>query len=102
MALAVAVPLLTLAWSNESAARRNEHKQRILATQKADEALELQRVAVEHATIAARERAGALASKTKADSERDRAEKALEFLVAAFRKPDPGDRRPIAQGRRPA
>jgi tetratricopeptide (TPR) repeat protein len=89
MALAVAVPLLTLAWSNESAARRNEQKQRILATQKADEALELQRVAVEHATIAARERAGALASTTKADSERDRAEKALAFLVAAFRKPDP-------------
>ena len=85
----LAVPVLSLAWGNESAARRNEQRLWILAIQKADEAQELQMVAVRSSEIARREQAAALASETKANEEKDRAEKALEFLVAAFRKPDP-------------
>ena len=52
VALCVAVPLLSLAWRNELTARRAEHRQRILAIAKADEAL---------------------ASKKKANDERGRA-----------------------------
>ncbi len=89
VALGLAVPVLSLAWGNESAARRNERKLRILATQKAEEAQELQNAAVGNAEIARRERSAARASETKANEEKNRAEKALEFLVAAFRKPDP-------------
>ncbi len=89
VALAVAVPSLTLAWCNESIARRNERHQRNVAMQKADEAIELQKLAISQAEIAGSERSSALESKAKADEERDRAERALGFLVAAFRKPDP-------------
>ncbi len=89
LALVLAVPVLSLAWGNESAARRNEHKLRILAIQKAEEAQELQSVAVRNSEIARTERAAAVASERKANEEKDRAQKALEFLVAAFRKPDP-------------
>ena len=83
------MPVLSLAWGNESAARRNEHKLRILAIQKAEEAQELQIVAVRNSEIARTERAAAVGSERKANEEKDRAQKALEFLVAAFRKPDP-------------
>jgi eukaryotic-like serine/threonine-protein kinase len=89
LALGMAVPLLSLAWGNESAARRNEQNLRILATQKAEEANELQRVAVQQSEIARRERASALLSETRANEEKTRAEKALEFLVSVYRKPDP-------------
>ena len=89
VALAMAVPLLTLAWSNESIARRNEQRQRNAAMQKAGEAIELQKLATQQAEIAGSERSIALESKAKALLERDRAQKALGFLVAAFRKPDP-------------
>ena len=89
LALGLAVPLLSLAWGNESAARRNEQKLRILAMEKAREAKELQKLADGSLATAHRERAAAIESETKANDEKDRAEKALEFLVAAFRKPDP-------------
>jgi tetratricopeptide (TPR) repeat protein/tRNA A-37 threonylcarbamoyl transferase component Bud32 len=89
LALGLAVPVLSMAWGNESVARRNEQRLRILATQKAEEALELQKVADRSSDIARRERAAAVLSETKANEEKDRAQKALEFLVAAFRKPDP-------------
>ena len=46
LALAMAVPLLTLAWRDEAAARRNEQQQRILAFQKAAEADEQRQDAV--------------------------------------------------------
>ena len=68
VALAFAVPLLSLAWRNERAARRDESQQRILALSKASEAQ---------------------ANAIKATEEKDRAEKALRFLVQTFRKPDP-------------
>jgi serine/threonine protein kinase len=68
LALSMAVPLLSLAWRNELAARRDERRQRILAFSKAKEAQ---------------------INENKANEERDRAEKALRFLVDAFRKPDP-------------
>jgi tetratricopeptide (TPR) repeat protein len=68
MALVLAVPLLSLAWRNESAARRDERLQRVLALAKASEAR---------------------ANEDKANEERDRAEKALRFLVDTFRRPDP-------------
>ena len=68
VALGLAVPLLSLAWRNELAARRDEQRQRILALSKASEAQ---------------------ANENKANDEKDRAEKALRFLVDAFRKPDP-------------
>ena len=67
-ALTVAVPLLSLAWRNELAARRAEQRQRILAISKAQEAN---------------------ASKKKANEEQAGAEHALRFLVDAFRRPDP-------------
>ena len=89
IALGLAVPVLSLAWGNESAARRNEQQLRILAMQKAEEAQELQKVADRSLESARREQAAALASETQAKKEQDRAGKALEFLVAAFRKPDP-------------
>jgi eukaryotic-like serine/threonine-protein kinase len=89
LALGLAVPVLSLAWGNESAARRNEQRLRMLAMQKAEEAQELQKLADRSSETARREQAAALASETKANEEKDRATKALEFLVAAFRKPDP-------------
>ena len=89
LALGMAVPLLSLAWSNESAARRDEQNLRILAMQKATEAQQLQAVAVQQSEIARRERASAKVSEKKANEEKDRAERAFKFLVAAFRKPDP-------------
>ncbi len=60
-ALALAVPILSMAWRNQAEARRDESRQRVVALQKATEAFE----------------------------QRMRAEKALRFLVDAFRKPDP-------------
>jgi serine/threonine protein kinase/tetratricopeptide (TPR) repeat protein len=60
-ALALAVPVLSMAWRNQAEARRDESRQRVVALQKAAEANE----------------------------QRMRAEKALKFLVDAFRKPDP-------------
>jgi eukaryotic-like serine/threonine-protein kinase len=89
LALGMAVPVLSLAWGNESAARRNEQNLRILAMQKAEDAKELQQVAVRHSEIARRERAGALASEKRANEEKARAARALQFLVSAYRKPDP-------------
>ena len=68
LALSLAVPLLSLAWRNELAARRDEQRQRILALSKADEAQ---------------------TNENKAKEEKDRAEKALHFLVDIFRRPDP-------------
>jgi serine/threonine protein kinase len=68
MALGVAVPLLSLAWRNELAARREEERQRIVALSKARDA----RI-----------------NENKAHEEKDRAETALRFLVDTFRKPDP-------------
>ena len=61
LALGLAVPVLSIAWHNEAESRQAESRQRILASHKAEEAQE----------------------------ERTRAEKALKFLVEAFRKPDP-------------
>jgi eukaryotic-like serine/threonine-protein kinase len=61
MALGLAVPVLSIAWRNETEARRAESRQRALAIQKAEEARE----------------------------QRDQAERTLKFLVDAFRKPDP-------------
>ena len=71
VALGVAVPLLSVAWGNESGARRNERSLRMLAMEKAEEAQELQQVAMRHSEIARRERASALASEAKANEERD-------------------------------
>jgi eukaryotic-like serine/threonine-protein kinase len=68
LALTLAVPVLTLAWRNEFAARRDEKHQRIVALSKASEAK---------------------ANENKANEEKDRAEKALRFLVDTFRRPDP-------------
>ena len=67
-ALALAVPLLSLAWRNERAARRDERQQRLLGVSKASEAE---------------------ANAINATEEKDLAEHALRFLVQAFRKPDP-------------
>jgi serine/threonine protein kinase len=75
LALCFVVPILSLAWRNESLARRNEREQRLLALQRAKEAYEQRVLAQSHASLAIEERV--------------RAEKALKFLVAAFRKPDP-------------
>jgi eukaryotic-like serine/threonine-protein kinase len=68
MALVLAVPLLSLAWRNELAARQDERFQRILALARANEAQ---------------------ANEAKAKEEKDRAQKALQFLVDTFRRPDP-------------
>ena len=68
VALGLAVPVLSLAWRNELAARRDEQRQRIVALSKANEAE---------------------ANENKANEEKDRAEKALRFLVDTFRSPDP-------------
>jgi serine/threonine protein kinase len=68
VALTLAVPLLSLAWRNELTARRDEHRQRIVAFSKASEAR---------------------ANELEANEERDRAEKVLRFLVDTFRRPDP-------------
>ncbi len=89
LALGLAVPLLSLAWGNESAARSNERQLRILAMEKAAEALDQRKEAISSLEAASRERARALESEAKANEEKDRAEKALALLVAAFRRPDP-------------
>jgi len=89
LALAMAVPLLSLAWGNEAAARRNERQQRILAFQKAAEAQEQRQEAVRNLEATSRERSRAQANETKANDEKERAEKALDFLVKTFRRPDP-------------
>ena len=68
IALAVAVPLLSLAWRNESAARQDERWHRLLASSSARDARGNER---------------------KANLERDRARKALQFLVTTLRRPDP-------------
>ena len=73
------MPVLSLAWGNESAARRNEHKLRILAIQKAEEAQELQIVAVRNSEIARTERAAAVGSERKANEEKDRARRPSSF-----------------------
>ena len=75
LALGLAVPLLSYAWRNESRARREESAQRAHA--------------VDSLKTAQEQRARALASERQAAEERDRAEKALAFLVQAFRLPDP-------------
>ena len=75
LALGLVVPLLSLAWRNESLARWNEREQRLVALQRAKDAQE--------------QRASAQAHEAVAIEERVRAESALKFLVAAFRKPDP-------------
>ncbi len=68
LALVLAVPLLSLAWRNESAARQDERFQRFLALARANEAQ---------------------ANEGLARDEKDRAQKALQFLVDTFRRPDP-------------
>jgi tetratricopeptide (TPR) repeat protein len=60
-ALALAVPILSMAWRNEAEARGEESRQRVIALQQAAEANE----------------------------QRLRAEQSLRFLVDAFRRPDP-------------
>ncbi len=77
LALGLAVPLLSLAWRNELAARRDEQRQRIVALSKASEAE---------------------ANENNANEEKDRAEKALRFLVDAFRQPRSVDGWSHAQG----
>ena len=89
-ALCMAVPLLSLAWRNESAARKDERQQRILALQKAAEAFD-QRALKPSSTwrLPKTNVPQARAQEAKANVERERAEKALTFLVETFRKPDP-------------
>jgi tetratricopeptide (TPR) repeat protein/tRNA A-37 threonylcarbamoyl transferase component Bud32 len=89
VALGMAVPLLSYAWRNEAAARQKEQRQRILAGQMAKQAEEQRALAVKNLEAADRQRSIAVASEKRAAEERDRAEKALRFLVEAFRKPDP-------------
>jgi tetratricopeptide (TPR) repeat protein/tRNA A-37 threonylcarbamoyl transferase component Bud32 len=89
VALGVAVPLLSLAWGNESAARANERRLRLLAIQKAAEAEDQRGKAISNLEAVSRERAKALDSEAKANEEKDRAERALAMLVTAFRRPDP-------------
>ena len=75
LALGLAVPLLSLAWGNESAARWNERQLRILAMQKAAEAQD-QRQGSRFQPRSGQPRAApALESETKANEEKDRAEK---------------------------
>jgi serine/threonine protein kinase len=94
LALSLAVPLLSMAWRNAALAHRKEEHQRFVALQKAAEA-ELERGrAVQSLKEANQERAAALAHEAIAHKQKDRAEKALAFLVEAFRKPDP-----LADGR---
>ena len=90
LALGLAVPLLSLAWSNESAARHDEERQRIVALQKAGEAIDQRAQAIRNLETAKEERARAQAQQALATEERDRAEKTLKFLVEIFRRPDPG------------
>ena len=82
---ALAVPVLSLAWRNESSARWNEREQRLVAFQRAKEAQE-QRTGRPELRGSQPE---AHAKPRRTSEERERAEKALKFLVAAFRKPDP-------------
>jgi eukaryotic-like serine/threonine-protein kinase len=89
VALGLAVPLLSLAWSNESAARHDEERQRIVALHKAGEALDQRAQAIKNLETANAERARAQAQQALATEERDRAEKTLKFLVEIFRRPDP-------------
>ena len=89
VALGTAVPLLSYAWRREAAAHREERRQGILAGRMAEQAEEQRALAVEGLEAARRERSAALASERRAAAERDRAEKALRFLVEAFRRTDP-------------
>ena len=89
LALGTAVPLLSYAWRQEAAAHREERRQGILAGRMAEQAEEQRALAVEGLEAARRERSAALASERRAAAERDRAEKALRFLVEAFRRSDP-------------
>ena len=75
LALGLAVPVLSYAWRSEF--RRREQERRRANSGRRQH---------ENRTGAA---GCALASERKADEERDRAEKALAFLVQAFRLPDP-------------
>ncbi|MGC8642706.1 MAG: tetratricopeptide repeat protein, partial [Isosphaeraceae bacterium] len=75
LALGLAVPLLSYAWRGEFLARQEESMQRTHA--------------VRNLIASEKQKARALASERKATEERDRAEKALAFLVQAFRLPDP-------------
>ncbi len=67
IALAVAVPLLSLAWRNESAVRRMSAGSACWPRRARD----------------------ARGNERKANLERDRAKKALQFLVTTLRRPDP-------------
>jgi serine/threonine protein kinase len=68
LAFGTAIPLLSFAWREEAMARQEEHIQRAIA----------------------------VGNEKRAAEERDRAQKALQFLVEAFRKPDPaGDGRAL-------
>jgi serine/threonine protein kinase len=89
VALGLAVPLLSLAWSNESAARHDEERQRIVALHKAGEAIDQRAQAIKNLEAAKEERERAQAQQVLATEERDRVEKTLKFLVEIFRRPDP-------------
>jgi serine/threonine protein kinase len=87
--LAVAVPVLSLAWGREAHARDREARQHLLTLRAADEADTQHRRAIENLNEANTQRALALAHESTANEERNRAEQALQFLVETFRKPDP-------------
>ncbi len=89
VALGVAVPLLSMAWRNESLARRGERRERIAALQKAAEAEAERSIALAHLETANSERARAQSHEAVAQDQRDRAETTLQFLVNIFRRPDP-------------
>jgi tetratricopeptide (TPR) repeat protein/tRNA A-37 threonylcarbamoyl transferase component Bud32 len=75
LALGTAFPLLSYAWRAEAMAHKQEQLARAIAVQNLEKAQE--------------QRSLAMANENKAAEERDRAESALQFLVQAFRKPDP-------------
>ena len=89
LALGLAVPVLSLAWGNESAARRNEHE--------AENPGHSQGRGSPGAAKGGRPERGNRSPRASGCArERDEGQrregprqKALEFLVAAFRKPDP-------------
>jgi serine/threonine protein kinase len=89
VALALAVPVLSLAWRDEARARHQAEQQHVVALQQAAEADTQRARAVQNLSEADSQRAAAFAQETIAKQEKDRAEKALKFLVEAFRKPDP-------------
>ena len=82
-------PVLSLAWGNESAARRNEQKLRILAMQKADEAQELQKVAVQQSEIARRERAAHSPARRKPTKRETAQRRPSSFWSRRFASPTP-------------